>query len=107
VSIESDQLRALYFSGACFGARATYRTVAGAAVSISGILDAPYDGVGFGGRVDTSDRDISFFCRESDLPDDAAGGNSGDTLTVNALTYRVASIEMDGAGIVRLRLGIS
>lgn len=89
-----------------FGAEAIYTPVGGAAVpGIAGIFDRPHvsrDFGGVGGPISTAAP--TFICRSADLPAAAVGGDAGDTLTVDAVVYRVADLAPDGTGFTVIML---
>jgi hypothetical protein len=110
VAIESAADRLSFLSPDEFGERATY-TIAGGSVSASlvGVFNNPFLTV-LEDDVGTSDARPTFVCRAADLPAGARGGDAGDALAIEAndlhaaLSYLVADLQPDGAGMVRLTL---
>jgi len=107
MGVESAADRATFLSPDDFGDVGVYRPVATATDSdpIDGILNDPYLAVLTGGDVATSDSQPTFLLRSADLPAQARGGDGGDTLVVNTVTYRVVELQPDGAGMTLLTLG--
>ena len=107
MAVESAADRAAFVSTDDFATAATYATPGGSSASLTGVFDDPHLPVIMGERVASSDRRPTFWCQSADLPNDAAGGNVGDTLTVGGTTYKVADHEPDGQGMTLLILGRS
>lgn len=79
---------------------ATNATLDGAPVC--GIFDAAYVAVDSGASLGVDSTNPQFVLPTSQA--DAAGVHHGSALVVNAVTYRVISIEPDGTGVTTLRL---
>lgn len=106
MAVESAADRAAFLDADEFGAAATYTPASGTPAALDGIFDDPQINANFNG-VDVSDSRPTFFCRSTDLPAGAVGGDAGDRLTVQGTTYRVADLEPDGQGMTRVVLGKS
>lgn len=102
--VESDDDRAAFLNSDEFGDSAVYTKLAGGTATFTGIFDAPHIAIDLG-EVSISDRRPTFVCRTADLPSGVAGGDSGDTLEVDGITYKVIDLEPDGQGMTRIVLG--
>lgn len=104
MAVETATDRAVFVSSDEFGVDATYAKAGGGSAVLSGILDEPHLAVDLGNG-SISDANPTFFCRSADIPSGAAGGDSGDTLTISGDTFDVVDLEPDGQGMTRIRLG--
>jgi hypothetical protein len=86
----------VFFSTAMFASSGSL-VVGTSTTSVAGIVDNEYADP-FGNIVQGSSP--RFTCSAATVP----GVKHGDTLIVNALTYKVRGVEPDGTGLVVLRL---
>lgn len=78
-----------------FAVAATYN----GSTTVNGILDQEYYEVGVGDAGVESSQPV-FLCRTADVPAAA----HGDTLLIDAITYKVRGVQPDGTGLTRLAL---
>ena len=98
--VESAADRLTFLDVDEFGTSATYCLKNGGFSTVAGIFDKEYvEVVGFDVGVGT--HPARFRMREADLP---GTYGDGDTLIVSAVTYTVRDHELDGTGMVELRL---
>lgn len=71
---------------------------------VTGIFDDPSTSTSFNEAV-TVDSRPTFFCAESDLPDDADAEAEDQIEITGRGSFAVTSIEPDGQGMAVLRLG--
>jgi len=111
--VESAADRLAFLSAGTFGETATYTPSGGSpAPGIPGIFNEAFlsDIARDSDGPTANDTQPTFTCRAADLPAGAVGGDAGDTLalaateTHPAVTYRVAEIRPDGAGMALLIL---
>ncbi len=102
MAVESAADRLVFLDADEFGVSATYELVSGGFSTVQGIFDKEYNeiieaqfGVGVGAHP------ARFQMREADLP---GSYGDGDTLIVSTVTYTVRDHELDGTGMVELRL---
>jgi voltage-gated potassium channel Kch len=100
VAIETADDLAAFFEIDDFGDAATYTPLAGAAVAVSGIFDAPQASRTITDMMDITAPQPQFVCRTSDMPNAA----EGDTLIVRSATYTVRAVMTDGTGVTTLML---
>jgi hypothetical protein len=105
--VESADDRAVFLDAAEFGAEGVYTPFGGAAsAAFAGVFDRPSIAAAMGeASVLSIDARPTFCCRESDLPDGAAGDASDQIAVTGEGTFEVISIEPDGQGMALLRLG--
>ena len=102
MAAESAADRLAFLDTTEFGISATYTLAAGGSSTVQGIFDKEFREVvenEFGVGVAT--HPAGFTMREADLP---GGYGDGDTMLVNAVTYTIRAHELDGTGMVSLRL---
>ena len=103
MAVESAADRLAFLDTDEFGMSATYDVADHLGIStVQGIFDKEFREVveaEFGVGVAT--HPAGFTMREADLP---AGYGDGDELIVNAITYTIRAHELDGTGMVALRL---
>lgn len=105
MTVESAADRLAFLNVDDFGVEATYTPAGDAAVpAIVGIFNDPHLSVAMD-HVNVSDSTPTFTCRSADLPGAAAGGDSGDRLIVDGVTYSVTDLQPDGTGITIIILG--
>ena len=100
--VESAADRLTFLDTDEFGTSATYCLAAGGFSTVQGIFDKEYTEVveaQFGVGVGT--HPARFRMREADLP---GSYGDGDTLIVSTVTYTIRDHELDGTGMVELRL---
>ena len=96
--IESAADRATFFDGDEFALAASYTLAAGGAPStVNGIFDNEFLAVDQASGVALSSQDPRLQCAVADLP---GGYGSGDTLVIEAVTYKARDFEPDGTGLV-------
>jgi hypothetical protein len=103
--VESADDRLTFLDPDEFGTEAAYTPLNGTAADIAGIFNNPHLPVVVGEHVATSDAQPTFLCRTDDIPADAQGGDAGDTLAVDGVTYRVTDLHPDGSGMTLVVLG--
>jgi hypothetical protein len=74
----------------------------GAPVSIYGVFNAPNMDINLQAGAVVQSVEPSFGVRLADLP---AAPDSGDTLVINGVTYRINNVDEDGQGGAKLILG--
>ena len=102
MAVESAADRLVFLDAGEFGDSATYTLSAGGAITVDGIFDKEFREVveaEFGVGIAT--HPAGYTMREADLP---AGYGDGDTLLVKTITYTIRAHELDGTGMVVLRL---
>ena len=102
MAVESAADRLAFLDTGEFGVSATYTLAAGGDSTVQGIFDKEFREVveaEFGVGVAT--HPAGFTMREADLP---TGYGDADELIVNAITYVIRAHELDGTGMVVLRL---
>lgn len=97
---ESAADRASFVETDEFGVAATLTPDGGAAVSIDGIFDGPFDAEP-AGDVSVGASTPAFLCRTADLP---SGTDNAAAIVISGVTYRVAEIRDDGTGMTELAL---
>lgn len=100
MAIETADDLAAFFGIDDFGDAATYTPLAGAAVTVNGIFDAPQASRTITDMMDITAPQPQFVCRTSDMPNAA----EGDTLAVRSVTYTVRAVMTDGTGVTTLML---
>lgn len=104
MTIESDADRNVFVATDDFGVIGTYVAANGGSSDVVGVFDRPHMAA-FAGTISTSDWRPTFLVISSDLPGGAAGGDAGDTITLDGVTYAVAALEPDGTGMTLVILG--
>ncbi len=102
MAVESAADRLTFLDTDEFGTSATYTLAAGGDSTVQGIFDKEYAEVAetdFGVGVGT--HPAHFTMREADLP---GSYGDADTLLVGSVTYTIRAHELDGTGMVSLRL---
>ncbi len=102
--IETADDRAVFTSPNDFGDVGVYASTGGVK-DVAGIFDDPSTSTSFNEAV-TVDSRPTFFCAESDLPDDADAAGEDQIDITGRGSFAVTSIEPDGQGMVVLRLGV-
>ena len=100
--VESAADRLTFLDTDEFGVSATYERTGGGSKTVQGIFDKEFREVveaEFGVGVTT--HPPSFTMREADLPVSYA---EADTLLISGTTYTIRAHELDGTGMVSLRL---
>ena len=101
--IEDGTDRALFMDPRDFGAVGVFTPAGGEGVAVAGIFDAAHrEAVQAEAGVSTSAPAFTVFA--TDLP---AGAAQGDALEVEGRRWRVADMEPDGTGLVRLVLELN
>lgn len=101
MAIESAADRLMMLSADDFGVEATYTPVAGGgSTTVKGIFDNDFVQAE-GGESMAASRAPRFHCREDDV---TLNGREGDTLVINAVTYKVTVPRSDGTGNTTLWL---
>lgn len=98
--IETDDVRASFYSINDFGIEATFTPSGGSPVVIAGIFDAPHIGVEAGGSVEVSVTAPTFMTRTVDV----ATADYGDLINISAVDYIIRDIMPDGTGMTTLVL---
>ena len=102
MAVESAADRLAFRDPDEFGVSATYTLAAGGGSTVQGIFDKDFREVvadEFGVGIAT--HPAGFTMREADLP---SGYGDADTLLVDSVTYTIRAHELDGTGMVALRL---
>lgn len=103
--VESAADRLTFLDADEFGVEASYTPSGGVNAAITGIFNDPHLEVIVGDAAPVADSQPTFTCRSADLPAAAAGGDAGDTLAVDGITYQVADLQPDGTGMTVITLG--
>lgn len=102
MAVETAADRLSFFDTEEFGVDASYQVSGGESATLKGIFDSPHFSVRLE-HADVSDDRPSFFSRASDLPV-GASADGADEITIEGTTYKVATFEPDGQGMILMRL---
>ena len=100
--VETETDRAAFLDTDEFAEAGLYTLAAGGdPVNVNGIYEAPHSGISLGDGIEVSASDPSFKSSSADLP---SGAGQGDTLVVEAGTFKVKDLEPDGSGFTVITL---
>lgn len=100
MAVESAADRLAFLSPDDFGVTATYVPAhQGATALINGIFDNEYVEVDMGGEASVASRQPVFICRTADIAATSGGGEEGDWLIIDEVSYKARDFKPDGTGM--------